>query len=98
MIFALRRDARYVTDARMPGRVHGNPFANQLECHCANRRHQAANIGTGDFGTSPIFSALEQAAACQYSNYKVPERKAQWRIATLESDEEAVSLVLMSCI
>jgi len=24
----------------------------------ANRRHQAANMGTGDFGTSPIFAQL----------------------------------------
>ena len=69
-----------------------------LECHCANRRHQAANIETGDFGTSPILAALEQAAACQYSNYRVPERKAQWRVETVKSDQEAVSLVFMSWI
>jgi hypothetical protein len=66
-----------------------------LECHCANRRHQAANIGTSDFGTSPIFAALEQAAACQYSDYRVPERKAQWRIEIVKSDGQAVSLVFM---
>ena len=45
----------------------------------ANRRHQAANMGTGDFGTSPIFAQLSDKRCLSVILAGASERKAQWR-------------------
>jgi hypothetical protein len=43
---------------------------------------RAANMGTGDFGTSPIFVQLsDKAPLVSILLFGVSERKAQWRIA-----------------
>jgi hypothetical protein len=42
---------------------------------------RAANMGTGDFGTSPIFVHLsDKQLACHYLVTWASERKEQWRI------------------
>ena len=46
----------------------------------ANQRHQAANMGTGDFGTSPIFAQLsDKQLLVSIFLAGASERKAQWR-------------------
>jgi hypothetical protein len=42
---------------------------------------RAANVGTGDFGTSPIFVQLsDKPLLASVYLFGVPERKAQWRV------------------
>jgi hypothetical protein len=48
---------------------------------------RAANMGTGDFGTSPIFVQLsDKALLVSTLLVGVSERKAQWRIKKLCAD------------
>jgi hypothetical protein len=47
--------------------------------HCADRRHQGCQyVGTGDFGTSPIFRQLsDKSLLASTQSFGVSERKAQ---------------------
>jgi hypothetical protein len=48
---------------------------------------RAANVGTGDFGTSPIFVQLsDKPLLVSTLLVGVSERKAQWRIEKLCAD------------
>jgi hypothetical protein len=46
---------------------------------------RAANLVTGDFGTSPIFVQLSDKPTLP-TLFGVSERKAQWRIEKLRAD------------
>jgi hypothetical protein len=48
---------------------------------------RAANVGTGDFGTSPIFMQLsDKPLLASVRLFGVSERKAQWPIKKLRGD------------
>lgn len=47
---------------------------------------RAANVGTGDFGRSPIFVQLSDKPRLPVSDHMVPERKIQWRVENLRAD------------
>jgi hypothetical protein len=50
--------------------------------------NRAAYVGTGDFGTSPIFVQLSgKPLLASTSLFGVPERKAQWRVEKLRAFE-----------
>ena len=58
-----------------------------LKCryHVPTDGTRAANMGTGDFGTSPIFGQLsDKPLLASIYSLGVSERKAQWRIETLK--------------
>jgi hypothetical protein len=58
-----------------------------LECYVPTDGTRAANMGTGDFGTSPIFVQLsDKALLVSTLLVGVSERKAQWRIKKLCAD------------
>jgi hypothetical protein len=61
--------------------------------------NRAAHVGTGDFGTSPIFVQLsDKPLLASVSLFGVSERKAQWRIEKLraaDSIEADIGLLRM---
>jgi len=74
----------------MPGTgAHGTCIQTQLylECIVPADGTRAANVGTGDFGTSPIFMQLsDKPLLAIIWLFGVSERKAQWRIENLRAD------------
>jgi hypothetical protein len=55
---------------------------------------RAANVGTGDFGTSPIFVQLsDKPLLVSTLSVGVSERKAQWRIDKLCADPNSSGAV-----
>jgi hypothetical protein len=59
---------------------------------------RAANMGTGDFGTSPIFVQLsDKALLASTQLIGVSERKAQWRIEKLCADRSVAGQISIVC-
>jgi hypothetical protein len=74
----------------MPGRLW-HLLANQTlfevtQYHRADRRHQGcSNMGTGDFGTSPIFGQLsDKPLLAGTKHLGCRDVKHKWRIETLK--------------
>jgi hypothetical protein len=70
-----------VVDARLGHSWHPLANATLVGAYVPTDGSRAANVGTGDFGTSPIFVQLsDKPLLVSTLLVGVSERKAQWRI------------------